>query len=66
MFNSLWRCLWIYTEMVEVRGGVGGEDRTAQSTPPYLTHTPSSAQDDATGWNGTKGAEGEEVGWGRL
>lgn len=33
--------------MLEVKKGegLGDKDRTAQSPPPYLTHTPSNARD---------------------
>lgn len=51
--------------MVEVKNqvGVGGKDRTAQRTPPYLTHTPSNARDRCHGAERDKGSRWEK---GRL
>lgn len=49
--------------MAEVKkkggGGTGGNDRTAQSTPPYLNHTPSNAKDRCHMMEWDKGSRGE-------
>jgi hypothetical protein len=39
-------------------GEIGGKDRTAQSTPPYLTHTPSNAKDRCHRMEWDKGHRG--------